>query len=73
MEESGGGVLGGRCIFFLSCSMALRDDDFVLCMPLTSISRLRSHIESNCTSTVLQSAYKEFHSTETVLLKVHNG
>ena len=35
-------------------------------------SRLRSHITSNCLSNVSQSAYKEFHSTETALLKVHN-
>ena len=35
-------------------------------------SRLRSCIESNCMSNVLQSAYKLFHSTETALLKVHN-
>ena len=35
-------------------------------------SRLRSHISSNCLSNVSQSAYKEFHSTETALLKVHN-
>ena len=33
---------------------------------------LRSHIESNCMSNVLQSAYKQFYSTETALLKVHN-
>ena len=35
-------------------------------------SRLRSHISSNCLSNVSQSAYKEFHSTETALLKEHN-
>ena len=35
-------------------------------------SRLMSHIKSNCMSNVLQSAYKQFHSTETALLKVHN-
>ena len=35
-------------------------------------SRLRSLISSNCLSNVSQSAYKEFHSTETALLKVHN-
>ena len=35
-------------------------------------SRLKSHISSNCLSNVSQSAYKEFHSTETALLKVHN-
>ena len=35
-------------------------------------SRLRSHISSNCLSNVSQSTYKEFHSTETVLLKLHN-
>ena len=35
-------------------------------------SRLRSHISSNCLSNASQSAYKEFHSTETALLKVHN-
>ena len=35
-------------------------------------SHLRSHVESNCMSDVLQSAYKQFNSTETALLKVHN-
>ena len=35
-------------------------------------SRLMSHIESNCMSNVLLSAYKQFHSTETALLKVHH-
>ena len=35
-------------------------------------SRLKSHISSNFLSNVSQSAYKEFHSTETALLKVHN-
>ena len=35
-------------------------------------SRLMSHISSNCLSNVSQSAYKEFHSTETAILKVHN-
>ena len=35
-------------------------------------SRLRSHISSYCLSNVSQSDYKEFHSTETALLKVHN-
>ena len=35
-------------------------------------SHLRSHIESNCMSNVLRSAYKQFHSTETALLKIHN-
>ena len=35
-------------------------------------SRLRSHISSYCLSNVSQSAYKEFHYTETALLKVHN-
>ena len=35
--------------------------------------RLRSHIESNYMSSALQSAYKQFHSKETALLKVHNG
>ena len=39
---------------------------------ITTMSRLRSHISSNCLSNVSQSAYKEFHSTETALLKVHN-
>ena len=34
-------------------------------------SCLRSHIESNCMPNVLQSAYKQFHFTETALLKVH--
>ena len=32
-------------------------------------SCLRSRIESNCMSNVLQSADKQFHSTETALLK----
>ena len=36
------------------------------------VSRLRSYIESKCMSNVLQSAYKQFHSTGTDLLKVHN-
>ena len=36
-------------------------------------SRLRSHIESKCMYNVLQSAYKQFYSTETALLKVHNA
>ena len=36
-------------------------------------SRLRCHIESNCMSNVLQSVYKQFYSTETTLLKVHNN
>ena len=35
-------------------------------------NRLRSHIYKNCLSNVSQSAYKQFHSTETALLKVHN-
>ena len=35
-------------------------------------SRPMSHIESNVMSNVLQSAYKQSHSTETALLKVHN-
>ena len=35
-------------------------------------SHLKSHIESNCMSNILQSAYKQFHYTETALLKVHN-
>ena len=35
-------------------------------------SHLRSHIESYCMSNVLQSASKQFYSTETALLKVHN-
>jgi len=34
--------------------------------------RLRSHISTNDLSNVFQSAYKQFHSTETALLKVHN-
>ena len=34
--------------------------------------RLRSHMRSYCLSNVSQSAYKEFHSIETALLKVHN-
>ena len=34
--------------------------------------RLRSHIYTTDLSNVLQSAYKQFHSTETALLKVHN-
>ena len=33
-------------------------------------SRQRSHISSNCLSNVSQSAYKQFHSTETALIKV---
>ena len=35
-------------------------------------NRLRSHIYKNGLSNVSQSAYKQFHSTETALLKVHN-
>ena len=35
-------------------------------------NRLRSHIYTNGLSNVLQSAYKQFHSTETALLKVHS-
>ena len=35
-------------------------------------SLLRSHIVSNCMSDVLQSAYKQFHSTQGALLKVYN-
>ena len=35
-------------------------------------SHLWSHIESNCMPNELQSPYKQFHSTETALLKVHN-
>ena len=36
-------------------------------------SRLRSYNESSCMTNVLQSAYKQFHSTETAILKVHTG
>ena len=36
-------------------------------------SRLNSHINSSHTSNDYQSAYREFHSTETALLKVHNN
>ena len=35
-------------------------------------NRLRSHIESNWMSNVLQSVYEQFHSTDNALLKVHN-
>ena len=35
-------------------------------------SCLRSHMELSCMSNVLQSAYKQFNSTETALLEVHN-
>ena len=35
-------------------------------------SRLTSHIRLNGLFNVSQSAYKQFHSTETALLKVHN-
>ena len=35
-------------------------------------NRLRSHIYKNYLSNVSQSAYKQFHSTETPVLKVHN-
>ena len=35
-------------------------------------SRLNSHINSSHTSNDYQSAYREFHSTETALLKIHN-
>ena len=34
-------------------------------------NRLRSYNESSFMSNVLQSAYKQFHSTETAILKVH--
>ena len=34
--------------------------------------KIRSHIESKCMNNVLQSAYKQFHSTETALLKLQN-
>ena len=34
--------------------------------------RLNVHLNSNHLSDVFQSAYKQFHSTETALLKVHN-
>ena len=36
-------------------------------------SRLNSHINSSHTSNDFQSAYMKFHSTETALLKIHNG
>ena len=36
-------------------------------------NRLRSYNESSCMSNVLQSAYKQFHSRETALLKVHTN
>ena len=35
-------------------------------------NRLRSHIYINGLSNMSQSAYKQFHSTETALLKAHN-
>ena len=35
-------------------------------------NRIRSHLERNDLSNQYQSAYKKFHSTETVLLKVEN-
>ena len=35
-------------------------------------SRLNSFINSSYTSNDYQSAYKEFHSTETALLKIHD-
>ena len=35
-------------------------------------NRLRSHIYITGLTNALQSAYKQFHSTETALLKVHN-
>ena len=35
-------------------------------------SHLMSHVSSDCLSKVSQSAYKQFHYTETALLKVHN-
>jgi len=34
--------------------------------------RLNFHLHTNHLSNVFQSAYKQFHSTETTLLKVHN-
>ena len=36
------------------------------------MSCLKSHIRLNGLFNVSQSAYKQFHSTETALLKVHN-
>ena len=40
---------------------------------MISIScRLNVHLNCNHPSNVFQSAYKQFHSTETTLIKVHN-
>ena len=39
---------------------------------LSFISKVLEQVESNCMSNELQSPYKQFHSTETALLKVHN-
>ena len=63
---------------------SLPKDDLNSYIPISSLSFiskileivvascLRSHIRLNGLSNVLQSAYKQFHSTETALLKVHN-
>ena len=39
----------------------------------TSVHRLSGHIKSNGLDEILQSAYKEWYSVETALLKVYDG